>query len=97
MAAAKFDLGQLLSTRGALKVLEQAGQSPSEFVSRHAAGDWGEVDREDAQANEDALITGARLLSAYQTTDGTRIWIITEAADEQGRRTATTIFLPSEY
>lgn len=97
MTAAKFNLGQLLSTPGALKVLEEAGQSPSEFLSRHAAGDWGEVDREDVQANEDALITGARLLSAYQTTDGTRIWVITEAADVQGRRAATTIILPSEY
>jgi hypothetical protein len=42
-------------------------------------GDWGEVDAEDAQANEAALTNGLRLLSAYRLTDETRIWIITEA------------------
>ena len=97
MTSAKFDLGQIVATPGALEALENSSQSPGEFLSRHAGGDWGEVDEEDKQTNDDALKTRARLLSAYRTADDTKIWIITEAADESGRREATTILLPSEY
>lgn len=39
----------------------------------------------------------SRLLSAYLLKDGTKIWIITEAADDNGKREATTILLPEEY
>lgn len=92
-----FSLGQIVATPAALEALESAGQSLAEFLIRHAACDWGEVDAEDKQANDDALITGARLLSAYRTKDGTKIWIITEAADDDGCRAASTILLPSDY
>jgi hypothetical protein len=37
------------------------------------------------------------LLSAYRTLKNERLWIITEAADEQGHRLATTILRPDEY
>lgn len=93
-----FPIGTLLATPGALKALEEAGQSVETFLARHIAGDWGEVCTEDGLLNDDALITGARLLSVYRLR-GTneRIWIITEAADDNGRRSATTVLLPSEY
>jgi hypothetical protein len=39
----KFPLGQLVATPGALGALEEAGQLPGDFLSRHVAGDWGEV------------------------------------------------------
>ncbi|WP_417377484.1 hypothetical protein [Gimesia maris] len=97
MKSAKFPLGQVVATPDALEALESASQTPVEFLSRHASGDWGELDSEDKQANDDALTTGARLLSAYHTANNSKIWIITEAADENGRREATTILLPSEY
>lgn len=93
----KFSLGQLLITPGALEVLEQAGQSAAEFLQRHARGDWGEVCDEDRQLNDQALLDGSRLLSAYRTSLGEKLWVITEAADDSGKRAATTILLPSEY
>jgi hypothetical protein len=93
----KFQLGQLLATPGALRVLEEAGQSPAFFLDRHLVGDWGEVDAEDKRANDQALVDGSRLLSAYRTLKGERLWIITEATDDEGRRAATTILRPSEY
>ena len=34
---------------------------------------------------------------AYKTLKGERIWVITEAADEAGKRAATTILKPDEY
>lgn len=97
MTPAKFPLGQIFSTLGALKALENAGQAPAYFLARHAVCDWGEVSAEDKQSNDEALTTGARLLSAYTLADDTRIWVITEAADDDGQREATTILLPDEY
>jgi hypothetical protein len=87
-----FPLGQCVATPGALDAIAAAGQTPSTFLDRHARGDWGEVDGEDQQANQDALVHGERLLSAYRTSAGVRIWVITEAD-----RSATTILLPEEY
>jgi len=53
---------------------------------------WGEVCQEDWQANDEALETGERLLSAYRTSKDERIWIITEHD-----RSVTTLLLPDEY
>ncbi len=89
---AKFPLGQLVATPGALRALEEAGQSPAFFLEKHLAGDWGEVDASDWRANDEALVTGERLLSAYRTLRGTKIWVITEAD-----RSSTCTLLPSEY
>ncbi len=97
MAKPKFSLGRLLATPAALRAMEEAGQSPGYFLERHIAGDWGEVDEEDKRANDQALVDGSRILSAYRTLKGVRIWIITEAADDEGRRAASTAILPSEY
>ena len=94
---AKFSLGQLLATPGALKALEESGQTPAFFLEKHAAADWGEVCEEDKRANDQALVDGSRLLSAYRTLKGERLWIITEAADDDGRRAASTILRPDEY
>ena len=59
---------------------------------RHASGDWGELEAEDRQANESALRSGGRLLSAYQDGNGIRFWIITEA-----NRQISTVLLPEDY
>jgi len=82
----KFDLGRTLATPGALAALEESGQSPAFFLDKHTMGDWGDVNQEDKQANDEALTSGERLLSAYKTLLGQRIWIITEAVDDQGKR-----------
>lgn len=87
-----YPLGELVATRGALAALEAAGQPPAEFLRRHASGDWGEVCPEDWQANDEALESGERLLSAYRTSLGERLWIITE-----WDRSVTTLLLPDEY
>jgi hypothetical protein len=93
----KFDLGQILATPGALEALQESGQNVQFFLARHVRGDWGEVCPEDAQLNDQSLVDGSRLLSAYRTLKNTRIWIITEAADDQGHRLATTLLKPEEY
>jgi len=80
-----------------LKAIEDAGQDPDFFLDKHAAGDWGEVDAGDKRANEEALVSGDRLLSAYRTLKNVRLWIITEAEDDQNNRAATTLLLPEQY
>ena len=89
---ATFPLGRILATPGALRALERANQSAAEFLARHAARDWGELDQEDIAENEYSLAHGFRLLSNYRTATGEKLWIITEAD-----RSVTTLLLPEEY
>lgn len=93
----KFQLGQTVATPAALEAIRDSGQEPSFFLDRHAAGDWGEVCKSDAALNDQALVTGERLLSAYTTLKGVKLWIITEAVGDDGRRASTTILTPEEY
>ena len=87
-----FELGQVVATPGALRALQKAEQLPAEFLDRHVAGDWGDLDAEDKRENEFSVRNGFRILSAYTTAAGEKIWIITEAD-----RSATTFLLPEEY
>ncbi|HJU12798.1 MAG TPA: hypothetical protein VJ728_18085 [Candidatus Binataceae bacterium] len=91
-SAARFPPGQIVATPGALSALADAGDNPADFLRRHLSGNWGELDEHDRQENEYSLVHGLRLLSAYALSDGTKLWIITEAD-----RSATTLLLPSEY
>src|SRR5271157_1513353 len=93
----KLSLGRIVATPGALHALHDAGQPVGEFLARHVCGDWGDLDDEDRNLNNAALIDGSRILSAYQTRKGERIWVITEAVNEVGLRYCSTILLVSEY
>ncbi len=88
----RFCLGQTVATPGAIEALAESDQAASDFLHRHGSGDWGDLDIQDRQSNEDAIRNGERLLSAYRTGKGTKIWIITEAD-----RSVTTLLLPEEY
>ena len=96
-ATMKFDLGRMVATPGALEALARAGQEPLFFLERHARGDWGEVDAEDGQLNDEAVRDGSRILSAYRTLQGEKLWIITEGEGDDGRRASTCVLLPEEY
>ena len=88
----KFSLGQIVATPAALEALAESGQTPDFFLAKHVSGDWGEVDDEDKRANEEALVSGERLLSAYRTLKNERIWVITEAD-----RSSTCLLKPEDY
>lgn len=92
-----FPVGRLVATPGALAALEDAKTSVFELLSRHLRGDWGCVCEDDAAANDASMRDGSRILSAYRLGTGVKIWLITEAADENGERSATTALLPDEY
>lgn len=90
--AAKFPLGQIVATPGALEVLAKASQGADQFIDRHVRGDWGNVDEEDSQANAEAVALGSRVLSSYRTLLGDAIWVITEAD-----RSSTCVLTPDDY
>lgn len=87
-----FELGIIVATPACLLALGQAGQLPLEFLTRHAAGDWGDCEPDDAIENELSIKEGFRIFSVYQTRLGTKVWVITEAD-----RSSTCVLLPSEY
>ena len=86
-----LSLGRVVATTGALKVLAESGEDPLSLLSRHASGDWGEIDKHDRRENERSLKNGWRVLSSYPVGER-KVWIITEAD-----RSVTTILLPEEY
>lgn len=87
---AKFRLGRIMSTPNALERLTQ--EDILLGLQRHQAGDWGDVDEHDRQANERALTDGSRLWSVYHSAKGLKFWIITEAD-----RRLSTVLLPEDY
>jgi hypothetical protein len=93
----QFPLGKIVATPGVLQAFEKNKQLPAEFIARHATGDWGDCTTEDQYANEKAIKHGDRLFSVYHLNDKTKIWIITEAANDQGQRASTCLLLPDEY
>ena len=96
--AAKFHPGKIVVTHGALEAIRASGQSPETFLAAHLEGYWGDdLCDEDRLLNDEALIDGSRLLSAYRTLRGERIWIITEAAGDNGWRASTCLLLPEDY
>jgi len=87
---AKFRCGKIVSTPNALSQLSQ--EDILMAIGRHQAGDWGDMDEHDRQANERALIEHTRLWSVYHAANGTKFWLITEAD-----RSVTTVLLPEDY
>jgi hypothetical protein len=97
-----FSLGQIVATPGAIDALEKSNQTPLEFLRLHLLGDWGDLCDTDKKLNDEAIANEhtagtdndlrGRVLSAYKTKLGEKLWIITEAD-----RSSTCILLPDEY
>jgi hypothetical protein len=83
-------LGRIVATPNALESL--TNEDILRGIQRHQAGDWGNVTDDDRMANDQALVEGTRIVSAYNAPNGTRFWIITEAD-----RSVTTVLLPEDY
>ena len=90
MAKPKFWLGRLAVTANAEAELDP--EDIHNAINHHCVGDWGDLCPDDKEANEQALLFGGRLFSAYHDRKGVKFWIITEAD-----RSVTTFLLPSEY
>ncbi len=86
-----FRLGQIVATPAALELLESNRINPMDLIMKHAGGDWGDLDRDDCKANDNALEYGGRILSAYKV-GLERLYVITEAD-----HSSTCILLTNEY
>lgn len=90
---ALFPLGQTVATPGALEALAEEGCGVSELLSRHVAGDWGDLSQDDKAENASALTGELRIFSSYVLPrTKAKVWVITEAD-----RSSTTLLLPDEY
>ncbi len=113
LEGARFSLGKVTVTAGALAALAEASQHVAEFLLRHVRGDWGEYGHcdaivmitdeerrgweatdEDGKINKSNLLNRRdRIMSAYRTGCGRRLWVITTLNGHGG----TTVLQPEEY
>ena len=109
--SARFALGQVVATPGALALLEATGRSAASLLARHMHGDFGDTCRDDAALNELAIADGSRIMSVYRLVDAEKlkatpkqkrtdlptVWIITDGTNDAGKRKCTTLLLPEDY
>ena len=109
--SARFALGQVVATPGALALLQTTGRSAASLLARHMHGDWGDTCRDDAALNELAIADGSRIMSVYRLVDAEKlkatpkqkrtdlptVWIITDGTSDAGKREYTTLLLPEDY
>lgn len=88
---ALFRLGRVVITRAALTFCEVNDVDAADLVRRHAGGDWGDLTREDVDANVTAVRHDLRIFSSYNLPVG-KVWVITEAD-----RSSTCVLLPEDY
>ena len=93
-------IGSMLMTRGVNDAVADDRRF-ADFViqslSRFHNGDWGDVCKEDWQANDDSVIHGSRVIGAYECKGLPKIWIIAEAKNDNDVREAVTVLFPEEY
>lgn len=94
---AKFALGDVVATPGAVALLQKTGRSAASILTMHMHGKWGDVCKSDAALNEQALQDGSRLMSVYRLSDPLTLqqtprskreslptlWCITDAASDE--------------
>lgn len=89
MSLLKF--GSLVATPGAMRFCEKHNINPLLLLSRHIAGDFGDLCAEDVAANVHAIQHDLRVFSSYKFGQA-KVWVITEAD-----RSSSCILLPEEY
>lgn len=90
-----FSVGQVVATPRSLALMEHWGILSFDLLRLHVSGNWGQISKDDAVANQWAVANGSRILSSYELNRGdraTRVWVITEAD-----RSSTCFLLPEEY
>ena len=97
-AAPKFSLGQVVMTANLQHQAEEShgevgtAARIAEVIRRHGRGDWGDLEQEDLDRNDDALNGEGRLFSAYDSVFDFKVWVVTE-----WDRSVTTVLLPEDY
>lgn len=99
-----FDLGRILVTPEAAKLIKTRRIRVEVLLARHVTADWGDVTAAEDTANRLALMDDQQLISKYHLPQESearpaddkenkaQLWVVTEAD-----RSATTFLTPSEY
>lgn len=95
-----FNMGKVVVTYGINEAIKGNSRFAAEVnlsLQRYSVKDWGNLDEEDKQTNEDTLNypDDLYLLAAYETCKG-KIWIITNRISENAGDNATTVCFPDE-
>lgn len=61
-----FPTGSWTITPAAIALLARRNVDPAGIIWRHRAGDWGDIDLDQAMANNDAVLFGGPILSMYE-------------------------------
>ena len=61
-----FPTGKWTITPAAISLLAHHHIDPAGIIWRHQAGDWGDVNLDQAMANNDAVLLGGPILSTYR-------------------------------
>jgi hypothetical protein len=92
----RFPLGDMLITRKAMETCVGTGASPGEYIQRHVRADWGAVESEQFQSNNQQIVndypTKRKAIVSHYRVGDTKIIICTESP-----RHETTVFHDSEH
>jgi hypothetical protein len=92
-----FPAGCIVATRAVSDYAKHGELNISPYLTRHLAGDWGDLSDSDRRQNDQALKSeNDRLFSSYNLgrkfERDDKLWIITECD-----RSVTTVLFPSDY
>ena len=91
-----FELGDVVATPPALRLIEKRGGNVLDLLRRHQRCEWDAMCAEDRDANWQAALSGeSRIFSSFDIGnegDPAVVWVITE-----WDRSVTTVLLPSCY
>lgn len=87
------DMDVVITTGAAIALSDEEANG---ILGRHASKDWGDVPKEDGQANDESYKNGGMLLSSYSIR-GMEFWVITDPGWKDTPHKVTTILLPEEY
>ena len=82
-----IQLGEIIVHDNAAIGVQQANQKVEEFLDRFRIGDYGDIDQEIRQFNEDALKNGGDVLGCYEMCSGLPLWIVSNGK-------TTQVFIP---
>lgn len=69
-----FALGQVVSTPKVLVFAEKYQIDLLQLLYRHQTGDWGNLDEQDKESNEEALINNTRIFSSYSISEDNLVY-----------------------
>jgi hypothetical protein len=93
LEGARFPLGRVTITGGAVAALAAAGEHAASLLARHVRRGWEATDDSGKINKSNVLGRRDRIIGDYQTGHGHRLWIITSLDGGSG----TTVLLPEEY